>query len=258
MMHMTGYPKGAPITMGAPLGNLFGGMHLAIAIISGVMHARNGGEGQFIDVAASDALCAVLEDGIINWTLMGYKHERNGSMSMAIAPYDTYTTSDGFVSIGVSSDYQWEKFCRVMGMEDMLNDPRFATNGKRGENYISGGLRQRIESITSAMSKFEVQEKLDAENIPCGSVCTVLEAMESEQLKHRQMIVETKHPEAGKITMPGIPAKLGITPGDAKGHAPSLGQHSREYLKMLDYQDDAVEELFSRGVFCAHGEEGVL
>lgn len=254
MMDMTGYFEGAPVTMGAQLGNLYGGMHLAAAIVLGVIHVKGGGEGQFIDVAASDALYAVLEDGMINWTLLKHIHQRNGNMSLAIAPYDTYATTDGYVSIGVSSDFQWEKFCRVMGMEDMLSDPRFASNGKRGENYLTGGLRQRIESITSTMSKFEVQKMLDAENIPCGSVCTVVEAMESEQIKHREMVLTVEDPVAGPIAMPGIPAKLNKTPGGVDAPAPLLGQHNREYLEKLGYAPADIEKLAESGVFASAGK----
>ena len=205
-------------------------------------------------MAAVDALLAVLEDSMINWTLMGYKHKRNGSMSIAIAPYDTYTTTDGFVSIGVSSDYQWEKFCRVMGMEDMLADPRFSSNGKRGEHYIAGGLRQRIEGITSTMSKFEIEKMLDAENIPCGSVCTVLEAMESEQIKLRNMVIKTEDQVAGTVTMPGIPAKLSETPGKIMRPAPLLGQHTKEYLGRLGYSEGEIVKMISEGVFGVQGE----
>lgn len=243
IMDMTGYFQDAPIAMGAPIGNLYGGMHLASAIILGVINAKKTGKGQFIDVSSTDALFAVLEDGFINWSLCKYKHERNGNMSIAIAPYDTYRTKDGYVSIGVSSDFQWEKFCRIMGMEDLLNDPRFDSNGKRGKYYIEGGLKDRIEAITMQKTKFEIQDMLDAENIPCGSVCTALEAIESDQIKHREMAVTVQSQTAGSVLMPGIPAKLSKTPGEIYSAAPLLGQHSRAALKALDFSDLEIKKL---------------
>ena len=111
MLDMTGYGGGAPITMGAQLGNLYGGMHLALGIVLAVINVRKGGDGQMVDVSASDSLFSALEDGMVDIEFNGHQHIRNGNMSQAIAPYDTYATKDGFVSIGVSTDDQWEKFC---------------------------------------------------------------------------------------------------------------------------------------------------
>ncbi|MFR2966190.1 MAG: CoA transferase [Anaerovoracaceae bacterium] len=128
----------------------------------------------------------------------GHQHIRNGNMSQAIAPYDTYATKDGFVSIGVSTDDQWEKFCQALGLEELLGDPRYATNSLRGEHYLDDGLRDKIEAITLTKTKFEIEEILSARKIPCGSVCTAMEAIESEQLKHRQMVITVPDPVAGE------------------------------------------------------------
>ena len=233
MLDMTGYGGGAPITMGAQLGNLYGGMHLALGIVLAVINVRKGGEGQRVDVSAADSLFSVLEDGMVDIEFNGHQHIRNGNMSQAIAPYDTYATRDGFVSIGVSTDEQWEKFCRALGLEALLGDPRYATNSLRGEHYLDGGLRDKIEAITQKMTKFEIEEILSARKIPCGSVCTAREAMDSEQLKHRQMVIDVPDPVVGEVKMPGIVAKLSATPGSVSKPAPQLGEDNEEILAMI-------------------------
>lgn len=233
MLDMTGYGGGAPITMGAQLGNLYGGMHLALGIVLAVINVRKGGEGQRVDVSAADSLFSVLEDGMVDIEFNGHQHIRNGNMSQAIAPYDTYATRDGFVSIGVSTDEQWEKFCRALGLEALLGDPRYATNSLRGEHYLDGGLRDKIEAITQKMTKFEIEEILSARKIPCGSVCTAREAMDSEQLKHRQMVIAVPDPVVGEVKMPGIVAKLSATPGSVSKPAPRLGEDNEEILAMI-------------------------
>ena len=233
MLDMTGYGGGAPITMGAQLGNLYGGMHLALGIVLAVINVRKGGEGQRVDVSAADSLFSVLEDGMVDIEFNGHQHIRNGNMSQAIAPYDTYATRDGFVSIGVSTDEQWEKFCRALGLEALLGDPRYATNSLRGEHYMDGGLRDKIEAITQKMTKFEIEEILSARKIPCGSVCTAREAMDSEQLKHRQMVIAVPNPVVGEVKMPGIVAKLSATPGCVSKPAPQLGEDNEEILTMI-------------------------
>ena len=233
MLDMTGYGGGAPITMGAQLGNLYGGMHLALGIVLAVINVRKGGEGQRVDVSAADSLFSVLEDGMVDIEFNGHQHIRNGNMSQAIAPYDTYATRDGFVSIGVSTDEQWEKFCRALGLAELLDDPRYATNSLRGEHYLDGGLRDKIEAITGKMTKFEIEEILSARKIPCGSVCTAREAMDSEQLKHRQMIIAVPDPAVGEVKMPGIVAKLSATPGAVSKPAPQLGEDTADILAQI-------------------------
>ena len=233
MLDMTGYGGGAPITMGAQLGNLYGGMHLALGIVLAVINVRKGGEGQRVDVSAADSLFSVLEDGMVDIEFNGHQHIRNGNMSQAIAPYDTYATRDGFVSIGVSTDEQWEKFCQALGLAELLEDPRYATNSLRGEHYLDGGLRDKIEAITRRMTKFEIEEILSARKIPCGSVCTAREAMDSEQLKHRRMIITVPDPVVGEVKMPGIVAKLSATPGAVSKPAPRLGEDNEEILAMI-------------------------
>ena len=233
MLDMTGYGGGAPITMGAQLGNLYGGMHLALGIVLAVINVRKGGEGQRVDVSAADSLFSVLEDGMVDIEFNGHQHIRNGNMSQAIAPYDTYATRDGFVSIGVSTDEQWEKFCQALGLAELLEDPRYATNSLRGEHYLDGGLRDKIEAITGKMTKFEIEEILSARKIPCGSVCTAREAMDSEQLKHRQMIIAVPDPAVGEVKMPGIVAKLSATPGEVSKPAPQLGEDTADILAQI-------------------------
>lgn len=248
MLDMTGYGGGAPITMGAQLGNLYGGMHLALGIVLAVINVRKGGEGQIVDVSASDSLFSALEDGMVDIEFNGHQHIRNGNMSQAIAPYDTYATKDGFVSIGVSTDDQWEKFCQVLGLTDLLDDPRYATNSLRGEHYLDGGLRDKIEAITLKKTKFEIEEILSEKKIPCGSVCTAREAMDSQQLKHRQMVIAVPDPVVGQVNMPGIVAKLGTTPGSVSKAAPLLGEDTDAVLSdMAGYDADKIEELKRRG-----------
>lgn len=248
MLDMTGYGGGAPITMGAQLGNLYGGMHLALGIVLAVINVRKGGDGHMVDVSASDSLFSALEDGMVDIEFNGHQHIRNGNMSQAIAPYDTYATKDGFVSIGVSTDDQWEKFCQALGLEELLGDPRYATNSLRGEHYLDDGLRDKIEAITLTKTKFEIEEILSARKIPCGSVCTAMEAIESEQLKHRQMVITVPDPAAGEVKMPGIVAKLDRTPGRVSKPAPLLGEDTAEILKKIGYDGEKIAELEKKKV----------
>ena len=222
MMDMTGYTGGCPITMGAQFGNLYGGLYLALGVVLAVLNVKKGGEGQMVDVSMVDALLNAMEDGVLDIEFEGHQQIRNGNMSLSIAPYDTFETVDGFVSVGVLSDGQWEKVCKVFDMEDLLDHPGLQSTTDRGHNYLTSGLRERMEAFTKDKSKFEIERLLSAENIPCGSVCTPKEASESEQLKLREMLIKVMDPQVGEVAMPGIVGKLLKTPGGVDRGAPAL------------------------------------
>ena len=116
-----------------------------------------------------------------------------------------------------------------MEMQDVLEDPRFATNELRGKNYI-GGLREIISDKFSTMTKFDIEKILRPYNIPCGPVLTAKEAVENDQLNIRNMIVEVEDKAIGTIKMPGMPIKMSEVDDLTFESAPLLGQHTEEYL----------------------------
>ena len=132
-------------------------------------------------------------------------------------------------------------------MEELLDDPRYATNSLRGENYIEGGLKAAIEKITSVRSKFEIEELLGTEQIPCGSVCTAEEAISSEQLKERDMVIWVEDKVAGRTAMPGFVQKLTGTPSFTSS-APILGEDTTEILKGLGYPEETISQLEDKKV----------
>ena len=247
MLDMTGYHDAEPVVLGMQLGNLYGGLHLALGIIYAAIAREKYGVGQKLEVSCSDSLFSALEDGMVDVEFNGHAHVRNGNTSQAIAPYDTFTTTDGYVSVGVSTPQQWEKFCKLLGMEELLDDPRYATNSLRGENYIEGGLKAAIEKITSVRSKFEIEELLGTEQIPCGSVCTAEEAISSEQLKERDMVIWVEDKVAGRTAMPGFVQKLTGTPSFTSS-APILGEDTTEILKGLGYPEETISQLEDKKV----------
>lgn len=234
MTDMTGYSGGPPINMSAQLGNLYGGLYLAIGILLAIINVKKGESGQMVDVSVVDSLLTAMEDGVLDIEFEGHPQIRNGNMSLSIAPYDTFKTKDGYVSVGVLSDSQWERCCSAFGMEDFLNNPCLQTTVSRGKNYISSGIKDRMEAFTAARSKFEIEELLSAQNIPCGSVCTPAEAAKSQQLALREMLVKVSDPGAGEVIMPGIVGKLSKTPGTVDRGAPLLGQDNDLTLNYIN------------------------
>ena len=91
-------------------------------------HRERTGEGQLVDVAMMDTIFSMLENAIPNYTMDGVIPTRNGNEDASIAPFDVFACKDGYVTIGVGNDPMWARLCRVLGREDLVEDPRYLTN----------------------------------------------------------------------------------------------------------------------------------
>ena len=97
------------------------------------------------------------------------------------------------------------------------------------------------------MTKFEVEELLGREAIPCGSVCTVEEAINGKQLQTREMVIEVNDKVIGDMKQPGVVQKMTVTPGNPTS-APKLGEHTVEVLKNIGYTDEKINELLDKEI----------
>lgn len=242
LMDRTGFPDGPPTKAGPAMGDQLSGTYMAAAINLALIHKKKTGEGQKIDIAILDCLFSILEAAPITYCMTGSVPERVGNSYPSISPYDTFQAADGYVSIGISTDSQWLKFCDALGMEHLKVDERYKTNESRGIHYESG-LKEEIEKVTSKMSKFEVEKKLREVRLACGAVYTVSEAMESEQIKERKMLVQVHDKALGAVTIPGTVIKMSETPGGFTEGAPLLGEHTVTCLQELGYSDAMIAEL---------------
>lgn len=242
IMDRTGFPDGPPTKAGPAVGDHLSGTYMAAAVNLALINRKKTGEGQRIDIAILDCLFSILEAAPITYALTGKVPQRVGNSYPSISPYDTFKAKDGYVSIGISTDNQWIRFCDALGMDNLKADEKYKTNESRGDNYESG-LKEAIEKVTSKMSKFEIEKKLNDAKLVCGAVCTVAESMENEQIKERNMLVEIDDKSIGKIRIPGTVIKMSDTPGGFTQGAPLLGEHTEMYLKYLGYTDEKIAEL---------------
>ena len=244
IMDLTGRKDGPPLKIGTPIGDQFSGVYLALGIMLALVHRKKTGEGQKIDVAMLDTILPMLEMGMITPMLTGKPTVRRGNGSPVICPYDVFPASDGYVSIGISTNAQWSKFCQVMDLEDLENDPRYDTNANRAAHFDEG-LREAIEAKTRSMTRTELEDKLREKGLPVGAVRTVYEASESAQIQAREMVVEVEDKACGKVRMFGIPAKLSKTPGAITDGGPLLGEHTSAYLEDLGYTKEEIQKFIN-------------
>ena len=161
-------------------------------------------------------------------------------------PYETFATADGQIALAVGSERQWPRLCAALGLPGLVRDPRFATNGDRVLNRAV--LRPLLADRFAGLPTVDWLAALETAGIPCGPIQGVLEALESDQARARDMDVTVEHPVLGTVRQVGVPFKLGATPATIRTAPPLLGEHSAEILAELGYDEAAIDQLRTDGV----------
>ena len=241
LMSITGEFGGPPIKVGVAIADIAGGMFAANGIMIALYNREKTGKGQMVDVSLLDSQVAWLTYRAGAYFASGEIPQPMGSGHPVIVPYQAFKANDVYVNIAVGNDQLWERFCKAVGLEHVMNDPKFATNAKRVEN------REEIVTIISDLVATKRGEEwlkiLTDAGIPCGPIYTVDKIFSDPQVLHREMVKELDHPKAGKIKVTGIPVKLSDTPGEVETAPPLLGQHTQEILTALGYNDNDLEKL---------------
>ena len=162
------------------------------------------------------------------------KHERDrlqSQTSLIFAPYRVFATSDGYITLGASQQKFFQSLCDLIGLPELVADPRFGKNADRVTNNAS--LVELIQAKLAAKSSAHWLAGLEAAGIPAGPVLHYDEVFTDPQILARDMVVETDHPVTGKFRTMGVPVKLSQTPGAVRRPAPKLGEHTAEVLAEL-------------------------
>lgn len=244
MVNLTGFTHTDPVKVGPSVADHVAGIYLAVGTLLALHHRDVTGEGQHVDVAMFDTIFSLLENALVNYTVGGFISQRNGNVDPSIAPFDIFKCKDGFVALGVGNDKLFQNFCRTIGHEELLEDPRYTTNELRCQNYVPD-LQNVIIGWCEQYTKSEVEAIMDEAGIPCGPVLDVKEAIEHPHIQARDMMVHCEHPTAGDQYFQGCVMKLSETPGSVDFASPLLGQHNAEIFGLTE---EEVAQLKEEGV----------
>ncbi|MFZ5633899.1 MAG: CaiB/BaiF CoA transferase family protein [Bacillota bacterium] len=247
IMSVTGDPGGHPVRVGVSIGDLAAGLYLTQGILLALLNREKTGRGQHIDVAMLDCQVALLENHIARYLIAGQIPRPVGNRHPSFAPFGSFATADGHITIAAGNNKLWALLCKVLGKPHLASDPRFATNADRAANYDE--MEREMVAVLKNQTSAHWASVLDRAGIPCGPIQTVEQVIDHPQVRAREMIVEQFHPVLGKVTVAGIPVKMSATPGRVKDPAPLLGQHTEEVLKgLMGLDDHAIRSLKDEGV----------
>jgi len=249
LMSVTGHAgdNPGPTKVGIPVADLFTGQFATIAILAAVVHRERTDEGQHIDCALFDSQLAAMSNQAMNCIVGGKAPVRMGNAHPNVVPYQDFPAANGRIVIASGNDRHYRAVCNVLGLAELGEDEKFATNKARLANRD-----QLIALLSEATVKQEVEtlvESLNAAGVPAGSICDVGQALASPHARDKELVRNMTRPDGS--TVPGIafPARLSRTPATYREAPPRFGQDTDRILaEMLDMEAPAIARLRARGI----------
>ena len=247
LRNLAGDPATPPSRIGISIGDSLAATMACLGALMAVHARERTGEGQVVDSAIYEAVLAMMESLIPEYTETGYVRERTGAILPKVAPSNVYPTADGEVLIGANQDTVFRRLCAAMGRPEMADDPKYADHFARGDRQQE--LDDLIGEWSRSLTTQETLDLMEEHAVPAGRIYKAADMLEDPHYAARDAIVEVDHPSYKKLFMQNIFPKLSETPGDIQWPGPELGQHNKEvYEDMLGITPSRLEELKSAGV----------
>ncbi|MGQ0699390.1 MAG: CaiB/BaiF CoA transferase family protein [Panacagrimonas sp.] len=233
LRYVTGFPDRPPVRSGVSIGDTLASLYGVIGALMAMHHLKvNNGTGQFIDVALYEAVFAVMESLVPEYSGLGFVRERSGASLPGISPSNTYPCADGkHVVIAGNGDALFRRLMQSIGRPDLADDPALAQND--GRVLRNSELDEAISAWTQQNTIDDVVRILEEAEVPVGKIYTAQDICDDPHYAARDMLEEHVTPSGLKMKIPGIVPKLSATPGRTRWLGPALGAHTEEVLASL-------------------------
>jgi crotonobetainyl-CoA:carnitine CoA-transferase CaiB-like acyl-CoA transferase len=246
MISITGEPGSHGVRCGVSIADITAGMYAAFGILLALRAREKTGRGQQVDISMFDGQLGILSGMIAAFLADGIVPRPLGTAYGAVLPYQTFRTRSRDIAIGIGSDKTWRAFSSLIGLVDLADDPRYATNAARSANRLE--LISRLQDALLTRTYEEWESILVPAGIPIGAINTVDEVVEHPQVAAEGALVDCDHPIAGRIRMVRPPVQLSETPGAIRVPAPLIGQHTDEVLRArVGLSEDEIARLRASG-----------
>jgi formyl-CoA transferase/CoA:oxalate CoA-transferase len=246
LMDLTGEPEGPPIKAAPPVADITTGVYAAYGIAAALYERERSGQGQHVEVAMLDAVVSLFADIAANVLTAGQRYEKFGSGHPDLVPYQAFAARDGYFIVACLTNAFFKRLCTVVEREDLMQDPRFATNRARLKHRRE--IVSVLERIFATRDRDDWIARLEAHDIPACRVNGLDEILASEQMRENGMIVTLDRGPHGALRTLGAPVKLSRTPSAVRRPAPILSEHTGEVLRELGLGDAEIHALRAGGV----------
>ncbi|AXI56393.1 CoA transferase [Sulfitobacter sp. JL08] len=217
LMSITGEADGQPQKSGVAITDIFTGVYATTAILAAVHQRQSTGQGQYIDMSLLDVAVSVTANQAMNYLVTGTPPGRMGNAHPNLTPYQVFDCADGHIIIATGNDGQYQRLCRLLGLDDMAQAPDFLSNAKRIENRAD--MTARLTAATSQRTKADLLAACEAQGVPAGPINTLDEVMADPQVVARGMQIELDG-------VPGVRSPFRFSDANLALHrpAPKLGE----------------------------------
>lgn len=246
---LIGDSDGPPMSPGYPVADGITGIYGAFSVMTALYYRdAMDGEGQEIDLALNEAVFRMLEYYAIEYDQLQEIRKRTGNQHAYVAPSSTYETIDGeYVTMAASTQSVWQRLCKAMDREDLLDDPRFKDNRARIEHAdeVNGIVADWIADHT----REEVEKRFEQNGVAYQFVYDIQDIFNDEHYRERDTLVQVEDEELGEAVVQGVVPKFSKTPGHIDHLGPRKGEYNQDVLgSELGYSEEKLKELREKNI----------
>jgi crotonobetainyl-CoA:carnitine CoA-transferase CaiB-like acyl-CoA transferase len=242
LMSITGEPGRGPMRVGIPVADLSAGLFCALGILVALFEREQSGKGQEVATSLLQAQIFMLDFQASRWLNAGEVPPQAGNNHPTSVPTGVFKTRDGHVNIAVSGGAMWERLCRAINAQALLDHPDYATGRLRLKNRDA--LNAALEGYLADRTSAEWVEYLNAAGVPCGPIYAIDKVFADPQVEHLGLVQEIETGDArGKLRVIGQPVVLARTPSELVAAPPECGEHTEEVLGEFGFTPDEVSAL---------------
>jgi crotonobetainyl-CoA:carnitine CoA-transferase CaiB-like acyl-CoA transferase len=245
--NLAGDPSTPPSRVGLSIGDSLAATFACLGAMMALHHRHRTGQGQVVDSAIYEAVLAMMESTVPEYTEAGFIRERTGSILPGVAPSNAYPCRDGSIIIGANQNSVWARMAEAMGRPELATDPRYATHGARGERQAE--LDDLISAWTAERTAAEVLALMEEHGVPAGKIYKAPDMLEDPHFAARDALVHVPHPDYARLVMQNVFPRLSATPGAIQWPGQPMGAFNEEiYGELLGMSSAEQARLAEAGV----------
>jgi len=232
-----------PIRTVVPYADFGTALTLTIGVMMALYHRDRTGEGQHVEGALLPTALMLSNAFLIEWELLRIDKPRMGNKGASVAPCDLYRTADGeWVLLQVAGQPMFKRWCRLVGREELFDDPRFADDDLRWQN--GDVLNDIMARWCADKTKAQVLELLEKAKMPSAPLYSTQDVLDDPHIAAMGYLQRVPFPGAPRdVPIVDTPFRMSATPGSIRRRAPLLGEHTDEVLAEIGYSAAEIERL---------------